>query len=267
MTTPPKTRLPYSQEEDDAIQKYITDHELHSKCGGTTFWKVMEQKNITNRTWQSMKARYIHHIAGRSNTHIHPLSETQRGVEKRGNEHITDGSPRKRRSVKGYTQSEDMSILKYVERYGRGRCKGKNLWVDMEMKKVTARSWQSMRDRYLQHLRNEQNLKEEDDDEEPQCGSTSVTTGDEKAAENIKSDAVRTVNNSSEASASLTTDENVISGGASSDSDSDSSPDFDLGHQDTVQHSRIDYASFDTHLARIMNKLRGFEKIALKMDV
>ena len=49
---------------------------------------------------------------------------------------------------KRYTESEDENILNYVKQSTLSP-KGKTLYIDMERKKITEHSWQSMKDRYL----------------------------------------------------------------------------------------------------------------------
>ncbi|XP_067855111.1 telomeric repeat-binding factor 2-interacting protein 1 [Heptranchias perlo] len=62
-----------------------------------------------------------------------------------------------------YTKLEDVAILMYVRRYSvadgsEGSVRGNALWREMERVQLTAHSWQSMKDRYLRHLRGRDHL-------------------------------------------------------------------------------------------------------------
>ncbi|XP_072136825.1 telomeric repeat-binding factor 2-interacting protein 1 [Mobula birostris] len=58
-----------------------------------------------------------------------------------------------------YSKSEDVAILMYVRDHGgaSSAC-GNALWREMERVQLTRHSWQSMRTRYLQHLRGHEHL-------------------------------------------------------------------------------------------------------------
>ncbi|XP_051873663.1 telomeric repeat-binding factor 2-interacting protein 1 [Pristis pectinata] len=58
-----------------------------------------------------------------------------------------------------YTKLEDVAILMYVRDHGgAGSVRGNALWREMERVQLTRHSWQSMRTRYLQHLRGREHL-------------------------------------------------------------------------------------------------------------
>ncbi|XP_043087858.1 telomeric repeat-binding factor 2-interacting protein 1 [Puntigrus tetrazona] len=51
----------------------------------------------------------------------------------------------------GYSPEEDAAILKFMEKR-QHEAKGNLVWKEMEKRRVTGHSWQSMRDRFLKHL-------------------------------------------------------------------------------------------------------------------
>ncbi|XP_074055937.1 telomeric repeat-binding factor 2-interacting protein 1 [Macrotis lagotis] len=57
--------------------------------------------------------------------------------------------------AEAYTQAEDRAILSYVRDHARspGALMGCGLWKALEKAALTRRPWQSMRDRYLKHLK------------------------------------------------------------------------------------------------------------------
>lgn len=55
----------------------------------------------------------------------------------------------------GYTAEEDEAILSYILKH-QTEARGNSIWQTMEKQKVTFHTWQSMKDRYLKHLRNRQ---------------------------------------------------------------------------------------------------------------
>ncbi|XP_052395077.1 telomeric repeat-binding factor 2-interacting protein 1 isoform X1 [Carassius gibelio] len=53
----------------------------------------------------------------------------------------------------GYSPEDDAAILKFMEKR-QHEAKGNLVWKEMEKRRVTEHSWQSMRDRFLKHLQN-----------------------------------------------------------------------------------------------------------------
>ncbi|XP_034022100.1 telomeric repeat-binding factor 2-interacting protein 1 isoform X2 [Thalassophryne amazonica] len=53
-------RVFYTAEEDAAILSYVVKDK--SRAGGIHLWQEMEEKKVTTRSWQSMKARYQKHL-------------------------------------------------------------------------------------------------------------------------------------------------------------------------------------------------------------
>ncbi|XP_052445787.1 telomeric repeat-binding factor 2-interacting protein 1 isoform X3 [Carassius gibelio] len=53
----------------------------------------------------------------------------------------------------GYSPEDDAAILKFMEKR-QHEAKGNRVWKEMEKRRVTGHSWQSMRDRFLKHLQN-----------------------------------------------------------------------------------------------------------------
>lgn len=58
----------------------------------------------------------------------------------------------------GYSAEEDEAILNYMSEH-QTEARGNSVWQLMEKQKVTCHTWQSMKDRYLKHLRNRQQAK------------------------------------------------------------------------------------------------------------
>uniref|UniRef100_A0A8C8VN51 Telomeric repeat-binding factor 2-interacting protein 1 n=1 Tax=Pelusios castaneus TaxID=367368 RepID=A0A8C8VN51_9SAUR len=55
-----------------------------------------------------------------------------------------------------FTEAEDEAILLYVRARARGTASGTALWKEMARVRLTPHSWQAMRDRYLRHLRGQE---------------------------------------------------------------------------------------------------------------
>ncbi|XP_059399319.1 telomeric repeat-binding factor 2-interacting protein 1-like [Carassius carassius] len=53
----------------------------------------------------------------------------------------------------GYSPEDDAAIVKFMEKR-QHEAKGNLVWKEMEKRRVTEHSWQSMRDRFLKHLQN-----------------------------------------------------------------------------------------------------------------
>lgn len=55
-------RKPYVPKEEEAILQYIIDKNAYMSLRGNAVWKAMENADITDRTWQSMKEHFIKKI-------------------------------------------------------------------------------------------------------------------------------------------------------------------------------------------------------------
>jgi len=56
--TSKKTKVPYTEEEDEAIIQFVKNHRNLGSPGGNSLWHRMEEKKITAHTWASMRDRY-----------------------------------------------------------------------------------------------------------------------------------------------------------------------------------------------------------------
>ena len=59
-------RMPYSLKEEEKIVQHLIDKRAYNMVKGNKIWKELEAEGKLSRTWQSMKERYVKHIAPRS---------------------------------------------------------------------------------------------------------------------------------------------------------------------------------------------------------
>ncbi|RZF34167.1 hypothetical protein LSTR_LSTR003577 [Laodelphax striatellus] len=72
------TRMPYSNDEDAKIVKYIVCKKAYDSVKGTIIWKNMERGNICpHRTWQSMKEHFLKKVLYQIN-YFNFLSDDQK---------------------------------------------------------------------------------------------------------------------------------------------------------------------------------------------
>ncbi len=142
LSTMSTSNIPYTREEDEAIVNYIVENGYFNECKGRGLWVAMENKMVVrNRTWQSMKNRFIRYILPKSGVD-HFKSED--------NDH-----DRTSRFIPGaYTREEDVSMLNYIVANRRfDSVKGNALWKLMEERGVCeGRTWQSMKNRCLRTI-------------------------------------------------------------------------------------------------------------------
>lgn len=77
-----------------------------------------------------------------------------------------------------YTKEEDQAIKQYVDQFlqvSSDTCSlaGNKLWQEMEEKKVTNRTWRSMRDRYLKYIRQKPGCTVKPSEDEPDSSGSS----------------------------------------------------------------------------------------------
>ena len=137
----------YSAEEDETIVRFIKEKGYFKLRGGTAIWKELEEKDwLPNRTWQSLKNRFLRYILNTKGTEF---------FEQEDDEKLYESMMASRRSDDGiYTMQEDKNILKYIIDNRRAKdVKGVALWTTMEARNVcTDRTWQSMKERYLKRI-------------------------------------------------------------------------------------------------------------------
>ncbi len=126
----------YTKTEDRALKDYVVKNGLLGKIKGVAIWKRMEENRepLENRTWQSMKNRFLKSIhLSKKEIERSPASPAKI---------FTDVS-------RAYQREEDVAILEYILANKRlSDVKGNALWVLMENRRVTQRSYQSMKERF-----------------------------------------------------------------------------------------------------------------------
>ncbi|XP_038609359.1 telomeric repeat-binding factor 2-interacting protein 1 [Tachyglossus aculeatus] len=64
-------RVPFTDSEDAAILTYVRENARSpGSVTGTTIWKAMEKVALTQRSWQSMKDRYLKHLKGQEHKYL-----------------------------------------------------------------------------------------------------------------------------------------------------------------------------------------------------
>lgn len=51
-------RLPYTKNEEEMMLQFIIDQNAYCVLRGISFWKLMENQEFTNRTYQSLKEHF-----------------------------------------------------------------------------------------------------------------------------------------------------------------------------------------------------------------
>ena len=131
-------RQTYTHDEDGKIVDYIKANKLFGMTSGRHMWEEMAKRSVVpNRTWQSLKNRYMKTIEPKLDRRLKSkeASSTVKG---------------------GYTKEEDLKILRYIlDNRRMADTNGNTLWKLMEERKVLEeRSWQSMKERFRKRIRN-----------------------------------------------------------------------------------------------------------------
>lgn len=146
-----KGRINYTHDEDMGILQYILKTRKFESFKGTTMWRKMQKANVMSntRTWQSLRERFLKKI-------LPDLDRYElRREEKRYLQNVVDSSKNSAsvRNARLYTKDEDVKILKYIiKQQVIDKTKGNVVWKQMEQIKVTARSWQGMKDRFRKNI-------------------------------------------------------------------------------------------------------------------
>ena len=135
----------FTQEENQAILSYIIDNRAYSQIGGKRLWtKMVRQKVVQDRTWESMRTQFQTYIM--ENIQSYDLTDDQLTFFK--------AKKGKNRQNQKYTRTEDTAILSYViSNQEYSRVTGEQLWKDMEKQEVVeGRNWRSMKSRFQNQI-------------------------------------------------------------------------------------------------------------------
>ncbi|XP_073911727.1 telomeric repeat-binding factor 2-interacting protein 1 [Castor canadensis] len=94
---------------------------------------------------------------GPASSAAHQAPETKPGASGEGSAE-PEPQPQPLTGRIAFTEADDMAILTYVREHARSSSSvtGNALWKAMEKSSLTQHSWQSMKDRYLKHLRGQE---------------------------------------------------------------------------------------------------------------
>ncbi|UXI14814.1 hypothetical protein NH340_JMT00757 [Sarcoptes scabiei] len=175
-------KLPYTEEEDFLILRYIITTNRYSEIKGKKLWIDMENDRICpNRTWQSMKERYRRIIAPnlpcraeafQISSHIVEYLLTNTGpidrqsLKNRIRSSVSQSSldislsetstKNTSRILSGYSLAEDLEIIKFLYDTTETGFKGKKIWSKLAKHSIAAggreRSWQSLKERFLKRI-------------------------------------------------------------------------------------------------------------------
>ncbi|XP_068130402.1 biorientation of chromosomes in cell division protein 1-like 1 [Hyperolius riggenbachi] len=84
---PKRGKMPFTEEEDIAILQYIRDNVSSKRTvTGTLLWKDMETRKVLNRSWQSMRGRYVKYLVNQK----HKLQDARLSLDNKGSVKIED---------------------------------------------------------------------------------------------------------------------------------------------------------------------------------
>ena len=155
----PKQSNLYTLDEDVAILDYVIKTGRFDELKGNALWEEAQKKKVlAGRSWQSMKERFRKHII--ANVESFDIEPKYKKLLQKN--YYTE-RPRERQTLSHntqtgfYTVEEDMEIINHViKRNGYDLVKGNAFWTEMETKfkdkKVCARTWQSLKERYSKRI-------------------------------------------------------------------------------------------------------------------
>ncbi|KAK3928898.1 Telomeric repeat-binding factor 2-interacting protein 1 [Frankliniella fusca] len=129
--------------------EYLRNTGGYEGVRGTAIWKRMSVK-FPNHTWQSLKEHFIKKIIPRVGSLCRSAEELDR---------FRQGMKTSNRNpqmiLNQYSEHEDNLILEYVSIEGKhAKLGGNTFWKEMQSKNIVpARTWHSIRERYLKYLR------------------------------------------------------------------------------------------------------------------
>lgn len=138
------SRREYKYWEDETIARYIKENGLFLNRKGNAMWHRMAEEGVLeDRSWQSMKNRFLKTIAPSRSVREFITSPTENGsiISKEVNPRI-------------YTALEDRDILQFIVKNKRvSEVKGIALWEQMEARNIAGgRSAHSMKERFRKKL-------------------------------------------------------------------------------------------------------------------
>ncbi|XP_034245438.1 uncharacterized protein LOC117647667 [Thrips palmi] len=147
-----KKRVEYTQHDRKKIVDFIVQTQSFDQVLGKTLWKRMELK-IKNHSWQSLKEHFLKRVMpfiGTFNLSKDEINKFRSGMK------AGSHSPNSNKSKSAYSSHEDDLILNYVSCHANSKTSlgGNVFWIKMQRKNyINDRTWQSVRERYLKHLR------------------------------------------------------------------------------------------------------------------
>lgn len=147
-------RQEFTHLERKKMVEFIVKNKAFNQVTGTALWKRMHLQ-MYNHTWQSLKEHFIKKVMPL--IHTYNLSPDEVQLFRNGSKFKNS-----KRGSSSYSSFEDDRILKYVSLHADHNTAlgGTLFWMEMEEKKyIPGRTWQSVKERYMKHLKGRLPLK------------------------------------------------------------------------------------------------------------
>ncbi|XP_067127617.1 uncharacterized protein [Centruroides vittatus] len=144
-----RTRKEYTHQDDKLIIGYVLKTKGYNDVKGRRYWREMQDRKVLpQRTWQSLKERFIKRII--PNIHTFDLDPKQRKALLRPFGRVDSEESASGDEDFEFSKADDMAILTFIlDNDNYLRIKKESLWQELKQKYIPYCSWMELRDRFF----------------------------------------------------------------------------------------------------------------------